>query len=84
MARAGPQLDIFKRWQEKLAAAGCETKLGGRLVNAINFLIADTEKDGIRQAEAYRQEYQKWFVSLGFGLRLNADRLWAGARRSRC
>lgn len=74
-APAGPQLDVFKRWQEKLAAAGYETKLGGRLVNAINFLIADTEEDAIRQAEAYQQEYQKWFVPLGFGPRLSADQL---------
>jgi alkanesulfonate monooxygenase SsuD/methylene tetrahydromethanopterin reductase-like flavin-dependent oxidoreductase (luciferase family) len=74
-APTGPRLDVFKRWQEKLAEAGYETKLGGRLVNAINFLIADTQEDAIRQAEAYQQEYQKWFVPFGFGPRLTAEQL---------
>ena len=68
-------------YRDALARAGIETELGGRLCIGINFHIAKTREQAVREATPLLAEHIKMFAPLGFFPGLSEEQLAAVARR---
>jgi alkanesulfonate monooxygenase SsuD/methylene tetrahydromethanopterin reductase-like flavin-dependent oxidoreductase (luciferase family) len=68
-------------YHEALARAGIETELGEGLSIGINFHLADTAEQAIKEATPFFEEHVKMFAPLGFFRGLTDDQLAAVSQR---
>ncbi|MDA0365718.1 MAG: LLM class flavin-dependent oxidoreductase [Chloroflexi bacterium] len=62
-------------YQAALARAGIDARLGERLAIGINFHIADTREQAIKEATPFYEEHVKMFAPLGFFRGLSDEQL---------
>lgn len=68
-------------YRDALARAGIEAELGEGLCVGINFYLADSEAQAVREATPYYEEHAKMFAPLGFFRGLSEVQLQAVAGR---
>ena len=68
-------------YRDAWARAGIEVELGERMCVGINFHLADTREQAIKEATPFFEEHVKMFAPLGFFRGLNDDQLAAVATR---
>ena len=68
-------------YRDALTRAGIESELGEGLSVGINFHLADTKEQAIKEATPFYEEHIKMFAPLGFFRGLNARQLDAVAQR---
>lgn len=68
-------------YRDSLARAGIEAQLGEGLCVGINFYLADSKEQAVREATPYYEEHAKMFAPLGFFRGLSDQQLAAVAQR---
>lgn len=68
-------------YRDALARAGIDARLGEGLCVGVNFYLADSTEQAVREATPYYEEHAKMFAPLGFFRGLTDEQLAAVARR---
>jgi alkanesulfonate monooxygenase SsuD/methylene tetrahydromethanopterin reductase-like flavin-dependent oxidoreductase (luciferase family) len=68
-------------YRDALARAGIEAQLGEGLCIGINFHLADSKEQAVREATPYYEEHAKMFAPLGFFRGLDDEQLEVVAKR---
>ena len=68
-------------YRDALARAGIESELGEDLCVGINFHLADTREQAVKEATPFFEEHVKMFAPLGFFRGLDEEQLAAVAKR---
>ncbi|MFT5445705.1 MAG: alkanesulfonate monooxygenase SsuD [Gammaproteobacteria bacterium] len=68
-------------YRDALARGGIEAQLGEGLCIGVNFYLADSKEQAVREATPYYEEHAKMFAPLGFFRGLSDEQLAAVAQR---
>ena len=68
-------------YRDALARAGIEAELGEGICVGVNFYLADSKEQAVREATPYYEEHAKMFAPLGFFRGLTDEQQAAVARR---
>ena len=68
-------------YRDALARAGIEAELGEGICVGVNFYLADSQEQAVREATPYYEEHAKMFAPLGFFRGLTDEQTVAVARR---
>ena len=68
-------------YRDALARAGIEAELGEGICVGVNFYLADSQEQAVREATPYYEEHAKMFAPLGFFRGLTDEQAAAVARR---